>query len=301
MTGGEVVGFIGLGALGRAVAGRLAATGSRLVVWNRTPARAAGLDAEVVATPAEVVARAATVFLCLADSEAVWAVVSGQGGLFSAECRGRTLIDLTTNHVELATVLHSLAAKAGASWLEAPVLGSVVPAAAGELTVLASGEEAVFRDALPLLERIGRRVFHLGGPGAATRMKLANNLVLAAFLAGLAEAAALAEAAGIGREIVLEVLGAGAGNSAVLAAKRGKVLGEDYEPHFSAAMLYKDLHYLEDLARTLRRPVPLAATVKELVALAFPAGLERRDVAVLFPLLRELGRPRPGAPQDSPP
>ena len=285
------LGFIGLGALGRAVARRLAATGSRLLVWNRTPGRLAGLDAEEASCPAEVVTRAETVLLCLRDSEAVWAVTSGQGGLFAGECRGRTVIDLTTNHVDVATMLHGLAAKAGAAWLEAPVLGSVVPASRGELVVLASGEAAVLERARPLLERIGNRVFHLGAPGAATTMKLANNLVLAALLAGLAEAAAVAEAGGVPRETALDVLAAGAGNSAVLAAKRAKVLGEDYEPHFSAALLYKDLHYLQDLARTLRRPLPLAASLKELVALAFPAGLDELDVAVLFPLLRELGRP----------
>jgi 3-hydroxyisobutyrate dehydrogenase len=285
------LGFIGLGALGRAVAQRLAATGSPLLVWNRTPGRAAGLDAEEASSPAEVVTRAETVVLCLRDSEAVWAVTSGPGGLFAGDCRGRTLIDLTTNHVDVATVLHGLAAKAGAAWVEAPVLGSVVPASRGELVVLASGEAAALERARPVLERIGSRVVHLGAPGAATAMKLANNLVLAALLAGLAEGTAVAEAAGIPRATALDVLGAGAGSSAVLAGKRAKVLAEDYEPHFSAALLYKDLHYLQDLARTLRRPVPLAAAIKELVALAFPAGLGERDVAVLFPLLRDLGRP----------
>lgn len=282
----EPIGFIGLGALGRAVAGRLVSEGCPLLVWNRTPGRAEGLGAQTASSPAEVITRAETVFLCLRDSEALWAVASGQWGLFAGECRGRTVVDLTTHHVEVATVLHGMAAKAGASWIEAPVLGSVVPASRGELALLVSGEESAFERSRGLLGRIANRLFFLGEPGLATRMKLANNLVFACLLAGLAEATALAEASGIPREQALDILAAGAGNSAVLSAKREKVLREDYAPHFSAELLYKDLHYLQDLARLMRRPLFTAAVAKELVALAFPRGLEAQDASVLFRILR---------------
>ncbi len=281
----ETIGFIGLGALGSAVAGRLAAAGHPLLIWNRTPEKAEPLG-EFASSPAEVVTQSQTVVLCLRDSEAVWAVTSGSSGIFAGEVAGRTIIDLSTNHVELATVLHGLAAKARGSYLEAPVLGSVIPAAKGELTVLVSGEQAAFEAARPLLETIGSRLFFLGEPGQATRMKLACNLVLATTLAGLADATAIAEASGIAREQALEILGAGPGNGVVLASKREKVLQGDYSPHFSAALLYKDLHYLQDLARTLRRPLFTAAVVKELFALSFAHGLEDQDISVIFPILR---------------
>jgi 3-hydroxyisobutyrate dehydrogenase len=267
------------------VAGRLAGAGHPLLLWNRTPEKAAALG-ELASCPAEVVSRARTVVLCLRDSEAVWAVTSGSSGIFAGETAGCTIVDLSTNHVELAVALHGLAAKGRGAYLEAPVLGSVVPASRGELTVLVSGEEKTFAAARQLLETIGSRLFFLGAPGLATKMKLANNLVLAMTLAGLADAAGLAEASGIPRAQALEILAAGAGNGAVLAAKRDKILGEDYAPHFSAALLYKDLHYLQDLARILRRPLFTAAAVKELFALAFPRGLEERDVSVIFPILR---------------
>jgi 3-hydroxyisobutyrate dehydrogenase len=157
--------------------------------------------------------------------------------------------------------------------------------------VLVSGEEAAFEAARPLLEIIGSRLFFLGAPGQATKMKLACNLVLATTLAGLADAAAIAEASGIAREQALEILGAGPGNGAVLASKRDKVLQGDYSPHFSAALLYKDLHYLQDLARTQRRPLFTAAVVKELFALCFAHGLEDQDISVIFPILRGMGVP----------
>jgi 3-hydroxyisobutyrate dehydrogenase len=289
----ETIGFIGLGALGSVVAARLAGAGHPLLIWNRSPEKAEPLG-EFASCPAEVVTRTQTVVLCLRDSEAVWAVTSGSSGIFAGEVAGRTIIDLSTNHVELATVLHGLAAKARGQYLESPVLGSVIPAAAGELAVLVSGEQAAFEAARPLLEIIGRRLFFLGAPGLATKMKLACNLVLATTLAGLADATAIAEAAGIDRAQALEILGAGPGAGAVLASKREKVLGGDFSPHFSAALLYKDLHYLQDLARTLRRPLFTAAAVKELFALSFTHGLEDRDVSVIFPILRAgCGVPKP--------
>jgi 3-hydroxyisobutyrate dehydrogenase len=287
----DLVGFIGLGTLGRAVAGRLAGAGHPLLLWNRTAGKADGLG-EIASSPAEVVTRARTTFLCLRDSEAVWAVTSGSSGIFAGETHGRTIVDLSTNHVELACALHGLGVKGRGAYLEAPVLGSVIPASRGELTLLVSGDVAAFTAARPLLEVVGSRIFFLGEPGLATKMKLANNLVLAMVLAGLADAAAIAEAAGIPREQALEILGAGAGSSAVLAAKRDKVLHEDYAPHFAAALLYKDLHYLQDLARTLRRPLFSAAAVKDLFALAFTRGLEEQDVSVIFPLLREVAGPQ---------
>jgi len=286
----ETIGFIGLGALGSVVAARLAGAGYPLLIWNRTPEKAEPLG-EFASSPAEVVTRSQTVVLCLRDSEAVWAVTSGSSGIFAGEVAGRTIVDLSTNHVELATVLHRLAAKARGSYLEAPVLGSVIPATTGELTVLVSGEEEAFTAARPLLEIIGSRLFFLGEPGQATKMKLACNLVLATTLAGLADATAIAEACGIGREQALEILGAGPGSGTVLASKRTKVLQWDFSPHFSAALLYKDLHYLQDLARTLRRPLFTAAVVKELFALSFAHGLEDQDVSVIFPILRGGGSP----------
>jgi 3-hydroxyisobutyrate dehydrogenase len=285
----ETIGFIGLGALGSVVAGRIAGAGYPLLIWNRTPEKAEFLG-EFASSPAEVVARSRTVVLCLRDSEAVWAVTSGPSGIFAGEVEGRTIVDLSTNHVELATVLHGLASKARGSYLEAPVLGSVIPAAAGELAVLVSGEEDAFTATRPLLETIGNRLFFLGAPGLATKMKLACNLVLATTLAGLADATAIAEACGIPREQALEILAAGPGNGVVLAAKRNKVLLDDHSPHFSAALLYKDLHYLQDLARTLRRPL-FTAAVKELFALSFAHGLEDQDISVIFPLLRGGGVP----------
>ncbi len=118
-------------------------------------------------------------------------------------------------------------------------------------------------------------------------MKLVNNLCLGTIMAVVAEAVATAEAAGIAREQALAVLGEGGGKSLVLDAKRQKLLDEDWSPHFSAAMITKDLHCLQDLARDLGRPQYLAGVVKEQYARLFLAGREHEDFAAIYDLLRE--------------
>jgi len=279
-------GYIGLGALGSAMAGRLREQEVDLTVWNRSPEKSASFGGPVAATPAELISQVPVVFVCLADSNAVEVVLRGKDGLLAGDCGGKLIIDTTTNHHVPVTLFHTLARQKGAAYLEAPVAGSVVPAAGGALTVLVSGEATDHERALPYLEKIAARIFFLGGPGRATRMKLVNNLCLGTFMAGLAEALAVAEAAGLERETVLDVLAAGAGKSLVLDAKRQKLLDEDYAPHFSVGMIHKDLHCLQDLAREVDQPVVTGAVVKELFGRAIQLGLKESDFAAIFATLR---------------
>ncbi len=279
-------GFIGLGVLGRTIAQRLIDQDVALTVWNRTPGKAEGLRADVAASPAEVIARTPVVFLNLRDSAAVDAVLNGDHGLLSGDVHGKIIIDTTTNHFVDVTRFHAAVSARGGSYLEAPVLGSVVPASKGALTVVVSGEQAAFEQAKPLIEKIGSTIFFLGEAGLASKMKLVNNLVLGTFMAVLGEAVTMGEAAGIEKARVIEILAAGAGNSGVLNAKRQKLLDEDFAPHFSAALIYKDLHYLQDLARSLDRPLFTGSAVKELYALALQRGVADQDFSVIYDLLK---------------
>ena len=133
------LGFIGLGHLGKAIAGRLIACGHSLTVWNRTPTKSGDMEADVAASPASVTNNAEIIFLCLFDSQAVSSVLNRDNGLLSGNISGKIVVDLSTNHFREVTVFHELCAKSGAVYLEAPVLGSVVPASQGALTVLVSG------------------------------------------------------------------------------------------------------------------------------------------------------------------
>jgi 3-hydroxyisobutyrate dehydrogenase len=278
------IGCIGLGHLGTAIANRLIDCGHELTVWNRTAAKASALQATVAPTPAAVAEAVEQVHLCLFDSTAVREVLTGDHGLLTTDLRGKLLVDHTTNHFGAVLALHDLCARAGATYLEAPVLGSVVPAAHGSLTVLVSGSKAGFDRAEPVLRQLGTHLFHLEVPGLATRMKLVNNLVLAGLMAQIAEATAFAEAAGMDRTTALDILAAGAGQSMVLNAKRAKLESGDFSPHFTNSLIYKDLHCLQDLAYHERRPLYTGAMTRELFARAVAEGMEALDFSSVYRL-----------------
>jgi 3-hydroxyisobutyrate dehydrogenase len=279
-------GFIGLGTLGKAMAQRLIAQGVELVVWNRTIAKASDLNARVATSSRDLIAQVPVVFVNVRDSDAVDAVLSGPDGLLSGDCRDKVIIDTTTNHFAAVERFHARVAEQGGAYLEAPVAGSVVPASKGALTVFVSGERATFDQARPYLEQIGSTIVYLETVGLATKVKLINNLVLGSFMAILAEAVAFGEAVGLDRARVLDLLASGAGNSGVLNAKRQKLLDEDFSPHFSAALVYKDLHYMQDLARALGRPDFMGSLAKELYGLAYLDGLEDQDFSVIYAVLK---------------
>jgi 3-hydroxyisobutyrate dehydrogenase len=281
------VGFIGLGRLGKTMARRLASQGTDLVVWNRTREKAEDLGLKVAETPAALLSESEIVFLNLFDSDAVQSVLEDRGGLLEGDCKGKIIVDTTTNHFDRVLHFHEALGNAGASYLESPVLGSVVPASQGTLTVVVSGPREALDFALPYLEKIGNKIFFLGQPSLATKMKLINNLLLGVFMASIAEGIVFGEDAGVPKEQVIDILSAGAGNSAVMNAKKEKIMKEDFEAQFSSALIYKDLHYLQDLARTLKRPCFTGSIAKELFGISFSREAEDLDFSAIYSTLKD--------------
>lgn len=281
------LGFIGLGHLGKAITGRLLDCGHTLTVWNRTPSKAEGMLVEVASSPVSVTQNAEVIFLCMFDSNAVHSILTQENGLLSGEISGKIIIDLSTNHFKEVSTFHELCKKAGATYLEAPVLGSVVPASQGALTVLVSGDKTGYEEVKPLLENIGKHLFYFNEPARATKMKLINNLALGSFMATIAEALSLGEEIGIEKKEILEILSVGGGNSLVLNAKKMKLLEEDFSTHFSSALMYKDLHCLQDLAYEQKKTLFTGAVIKELYARTFEKGIDQEDFSAIYKLFKK--------------
>ncbi len=279
-------GFIGLGNLGKAMAHRLSDEGIDLLVWNRTSKKASSLGVDIARTPAEVISECPVTFLNLFDSNAVHEVLAAEDGLLAGKCKDHVIVDTTTNHHQAVMGFYDMCADRQALYVEAPVVGSVVPASKGELTILVSGDTGAYGRAKLLLERLGKRIFFFPEYGAATRMKLINNLVLGTLMASLAEAVALGEAAGLQKEQVLEVLSVGAGNSAVLNGKRQKLLDEDFSAQFANRAILKDLHLVQDLAYSLNRPVMTASVIKELYNQMIARGEADLDFSAIYNLFK---------------
>ncbi|MGA9097639.1 MAG: NAD(P)-dependent oxidoreductase [Methanotrichaceae archaeon] len=280
-------GFIGLGHLGKTIAKRLISEGVELIIWNRTIEKARDLNAEIAESPAALISDVSVLFINLFDTKAVSTVLEGDNGILKGDCTGKIIIDTTTNHFESVLRFHELVKSHGGQYLESTILGSVVPASQGALTVLVSGDKSAYDNALPYLQKIGKSIFYLGEPGLATKMKLVNNLVLGSFMATIAEAVAFGEKVGIDKGNVIEILAAGAGNSGLLNAKKDKLLKADFSSQFSSSLIYKDLEYLQELSFTLKRPLFTAAIIKELYGMTYSKGMESLDFSAIYKLLKE--------------
>jgi 3-hydroxyisobutyrate dehydrogenase len=279
-------GFIGLGHLGKAIVKQLISQGVDLIVWNRTSEKAKDLGVEIADSPAALASKVPVIIINLFDSNAVRSVLEGDNGLLKSDFRGKLVIDTTTNHFNDVAEFHDLIRSHGGQFLESPVLGSVGPASQGALTVLASGEKEAYEEALPYLQKMGKNIFYLEKPTLSTKMKLVNNLILGTFMATIAEAVAFGEAAGVEKSKVLDILAAGAGSSGVLNAKIDKLAKEDFSPQFQSALIYKDLHYLEDLAFDLKKPLFTGSVVKELYGMTFSRGEEKLDFSALYKIFK---------------
>ncbi|PLX98278.1 MAG: NAD(P)-dependent oxidoreductase [Desulfuromonas sp.] len=280
------IGFIGLGHLGRAMAERLTECGHELIVWNRSADRTEGLTASVAISPAALAEDCDIIFLCLFDSDAVRSILLDEKGVLSVDMAGKVIIDVTTNHYREVVSFHDLCRQKGTSYLEAPVIGSVVPAQKGMLTILASGNEKTYQQVRPLLENLGENLFFLEEPGTASKMKVINNMALGSIMAANAEALAMAEKAGIDVVDALEILSVGGGSSRILTAKKKKLLENDFTTHFSSALLYKDLACLMDLASEEKKSLLISALIKELYGRTFEEGFASEDFSAIYKLFR---------------
>ena len=211
------VGIAGLGNMGRAMAERLEEEGVSLVVWNRSAGKAEGLSAEVAATPAELVGKADIILSVLANDAATDAVYSGPDGYLSGPLGGKLIVEFCTQSPERSKALAEAVTEAGGAYLECPVGGTVAPARAGKLLGLAGGSDADFERARPVLEKLTRRLEHMGPVGSGAAMKLSINLPLMVYWGALGEALGLAQAGGVDPTLALDILADSSG--AIGAAK----------------------------------------------------------------------------------
>lgn len=235
--------FLGLGRMGALMAAHLLDAGHDLVVWNRTPDKAAGLvsrGARLAPSIADAVAGADRVVLMLFGPDSVREVLEEVAG---AAPPGALVVDSTTIGPEAAREFGALCASAGLRYVDAPVAGSLGPAAEGTLGVLAGGALGDYEDALPLLHAWGapEKVRRVGEVGAGSALKLCVNQALGVMAAGVGESLRLGRALGLDRAALLDVLGMSA-YGWFLGQKRPMLDAGDFSATtFSLDLLAKDL------------------------------------------------------------
>ena len=255
------VAILGTGKMGGAMARRLNSAGHELTLWNRTPERAKALDVgKVAATPAEAVAGAEIVISMLTDADAVRAAYLGQGGAV-VSAQHQVFVEMSTAGPDVAKEIVPAIERAGAQFVEAPVLGSVGAVEAGTLIVLASGREAAIERARPVLETLGE-VRRLGDVGSSAKLKLVANSMIAGVSALAAELLAAGTAAGLNAEDVFSVL---IRVAPVLNARKTGFVEHRYEPvTFALRDALKDVRMATELYERVGAEAPLTGEVKVL-------------------------------------
>ena len=266
MTGsGTTIAIIGLGAIGRPMAERIAAAGLPLVVCDVREAAVAGLPDAVAraASPEDATNRADIVLACLPSIDSHRRALTGPGGAIHGH-RARIYIHTGTTGSALVAELAEAFGARGVATLDAPMTGGVPRARAGTLTVMASGPRAAFAAAEPFLKAYASTIVYLGERlGAAQVMKLINNMLSAANLAVASEAMVLGAKAGLDPEQMIAVLNAGTGqNSATLTKIPDHVLTRGFDYGGAMYITDKDLGAFAEEAAILAVPTPLGDAVR---------------------------------------
>jgi len=258
------LGFIGLGNMGSRIAQRLLDHGYRLEVYDRDSAKTEAIAAKgaTIAKNTLELAHTADVLLsCLTNDEAVRSVYTGPAGVFAGARRGTVALEMSTISPESSRELHRLGASNGIEILDVAISGSTPAAEQGILTLLAGGDQDLFRAAQPIFQAVAKQYFLLGGPGSGTTMKLVVNTLLGLGMQAIAEAVVLGEKAGLDRKILLEVLSKTAVIAPAHLGKLAKIATNDYTPQFPLRLMNKDFELILDAAARdqVRMPATEAA------------------------------------------
>lgn len=285
---GTTIGFIGLGLMGAPMCRNLMKAGGRLVVTNRSEAPRLKMQAEgaaAVDSPAAVAAQADIIVLMVADTPAVEAVLSGPGGVLETLRPGTLLIDMGTTAMVATRGFAEAVEKMGGFYVDAPVSGGTIGATAGNLTIMAGGSESAFDKALPVLKVLGERITHVGDTGAGQVAKAANQVIVGLNIGAVAEALALARAAGVDPGKVRQALQGGFADSRILEVHGKRMVEGDFTPGAKSTTQHKDMVQALDLAQGLHLEMPATALSKELYDRLISSGGADLDHAALFKVI----------------
>lgn len=258
-AGTNRVGFIGLGIMGRPMALNLLHAGYSLVVHSRSPEPVEALAAEGAergSSPADVASRTDAVITMLPDTPELQLVVVGPRGIVEAARPGLLLIDMSTVDPIATRDIADAMQSRGVRMVDAPVSGGEQGAIAGTLSIMVGGEERDVACAKPILDILGAKVVHVGKVGAGQVAKAANQLVVGATIEAVAEALALARAAGVDPAKVREALLGGFASSRVLEVHGQRMLDRAFTPGFRARLHRKDAAIAARSAAALNIPTP---------------------------------------------
>jgi 3-hydroxyisobutyrate dehydrogenase/glyoxylate/succinic semialdehyde reductase len=285
------IGFIGLGIMGSRMAANLQRKGHDLVVHNRTKQKADPLIANGAfwaPTPADVAKKVTVIFTMLAKPDAVAeTALLGKNGFLNHLVDHSLWIDCSTVNPSFSRLMADEAKQRKVRFIDAPVGGSKGPAEQGQLLFFVGGDKADVDEARPLLEAMGKTVYHVGGHGMGSSMKMVNNLILAQAMVAFSEALVLGESLGISRDMLLNTILSSPVVAPFLTFKRSKIEEGNFDAEFPLQWMHKDMQLAAETAYETGVAMPVANVTKEIYALAVRKGLGAQDFSAVYTVLRE--------------
>lgn len=287
----EKIGFIGLGRMGRPMAGNMQRKGFSLMVYDIAEApvqELVGLGAVAADSIAQLAAACGTVITVLPSHAEVEEVVLGAGGILASAAAGTLVMDMSTVDPASTDRLAAALADTGMRFVDAPIGRLASHADRGECLFMVGADADDFAQVRPMLEAMGTDIHHCGPPGSGIRTKLVNNYLAITSCQMNAEALALAQRFGLALEKTLEVIhGTTATNGQLKINYATKVLTGDTEPGFQIDLAHKDLSLVMTAANVGRVPMTIGAAARESLSMARARGWGGKDFSALLDALCE--------------
>ena len=285
---GHIVGFIGLGLMGRPMSTNLHAAGAEVIIHNRSRAVVDALAAEGLSpahSPREVAECAPVVIVMATDTRAVEQIVNAHDGIANGIAPGGLVIDMGTTAVEATRALAQTIESRGAHYVDAPVSGGEIGAKAGTLTIMAGGSQEAISRAMPCFEVMGASVTHVGDAGAGQIAKAANQVIVGLTIGAVAEALALAKRAGADPAKVREALLGGFAASRILEVHGQRMIDGAFTPGGKATTQRKDLQQALDLAASIGLELPATTLSRDLYDRLIASGGGDLDHSGLYTVI----------------
>jgi len=284
------IGFLGLGIMGMAMAKNTKKAGFPVVVTNRSQPRRHQAKKEglkVLDSPQDVTAASDVVIVMVTDPGAVKEVILGKDGVFEADVNNKTMVQMSTIDEKSTLEIADQARSRGMKFMDCPVMGSKKQVEAGQLIILAGGEESLVEENRGLFKSMGKSIVKAGTVGKGTALKLCMNLIVAQMTTALSESVSLARAQELDAEKIFEVISKSpAINCGYYKIKQEALMNEDYAPAFSLENMLKDVRFMDSVAKEKRVPLPVTQAVKFLLENAMAEGYGAEDLTSIAKVLK---------------
>lgn len=286
----ERIGFIGIGLMGSRMTTRLLEAGYPVEIWNRSPGKCdelAARGAKVASSLAGIADRCDVLMLCLSDTAAVQAVMTGEHGLADFLRHGQLIVDFSSITPDATRELAALAAHKGVDWVDAPVSGGTGGAESGRLVIMAGGREEAVERLRPIAAHLSQRLTRMGPSGSGQITKICNQMIVASNAVLIAETVALAARAGVDARQLAPALAGGFADSLPFQILAPRMATDSFEPvQWKVNTLLKDLDNAVALAKEQLSGVPVSALASQLLRLHAGSGAGLEDLSSVVRLFK---------------